>query len=270
MPKISYPYPVLGNENSIEGDFFVKLSLKRIVGGELEIKPEEIIISNADIKNLVKNGDAKVILRLYSPSCFYSDCFEITEDKSIMIDENNLINKCEAEALIVLTNELNYKLDSFTEDYKRYSFSLGKNDIIGISEGLSWEVPRQYEKKTSDSIFKWAMHPKESDSKEKVQFLFDQDEIHILYPYNKDVDPVKLMFRSKTYSAYWALVIPALTEAFRIILSIKEKDEFESFRWFHYLEQVIGLRGLESQDPFDLAQTAFVKKSFTHMFNELS
>jgi hypothetical protein len=274
MASFAYPYPILGSGDSIEGGFEVSLKLTRSGGNKVTITVVELQINNNDVAQMWAKEECRVLLRIYCSSTFYSDYFNLSQGLEIEISEENLINRVEAEVFIVLNKNMTYALETFKNEYSDMTFSLNKNDVIGITDISTWDIPRSYEKLTSNSIFKFTMRKEDADDliKDIVSFNFDNDSIHVIYPFHKEIDPLSALFKKKTYTAYWSIIVPALTEAYRIILSEDEdlKSEYQNYRWFHYLEQVKKIKGLNSQDPLEIAQSAFVQKGFINMFEELS
>jgi hypothetical protein len=274
MAGFAYPYPVLGSGNAIEGGFDVSLKLKRLDNNKVAITVREIDISNKEISDMLVNAECRILLRIYCSSTFYSDSFTLTKDIVIEIPEENLINRVEAEIFIVLNKKMTYSLKSFKDEYCGMSFNLNLNDVIGVTDMSAWDIPRSYEKLASNSVFKFTMRPIDSDDsiKDLVSYNFDNDDIHVVYPFHPEIDPLSALFRKKMNTAYWSTIIPALTEGYRIILSEDHelKSEYQNYRWFHYLEQVKKIKGLSSQDPFEIAQSAFVSEGFINMFEELS
>jgi hypothetical protein len=274
MAKFAYPYPVLGSDDSIEGKFNISLKIRRAESKMVNVKVENIKIDNDEISSMLKKEECRIIFRIYCGSTFYSDSFVLNDKTEITLPEDMLVNKVEAEVLIVLNKSMIYELASFKDEFAGMSFNLNRNDVIGVTDVLKWDVPRAYEKLVSNSIFKFTMRTEESDPtlKDFVTFNFDNDDIHVIYPFHKDIDPLSALFRKKMYTAYWSVIIPALTEGYRLVITDddEEKSEYENYRWFHYLEQVMKVKGINSQNPFEIAQVAFVEDGFKQMFEELS
>jgi hypothetical protein len=273
MAGFAFPYPILGSNDSISGHFDVSLNVIRTDNRTVRIVMQSFEIDNDEILGMYEVGKCRVVLRIYCASTFYSECFEVELGSEFEIAEGLLVNSCEAELFIVMNSPIKYSLDSFLNDYNGLTFNLKKNDVIGITDVLKWDVPRLYEKLASNGIFKFSMQSNDSDenSRDIVSFNFDSDFIHVAYPFHKEVDPLSLLFKKKMYTAYWSTIIPALTEGYRIVLSdIEEvRAEYENYRWFHYLEQVMKIRDLQHLEPFEIAQKVFVNDGFTQMFEEL-
>jgi hypothetical protein len=273
MAGFAFPYPILGSIDSISGHFNVSLNIVRTNNKTVKIVVHTLEIDNNEIMSMYDVGECRVVLRIYCASTFYSDCFEVELGSELEVDESLLVNGCEAEVFIVMNASKNYSLDTFLNEYKGLTFNLKKNDVIGITDVLKWDVPRFYEKLASNGIFKFSMRSNDSEdhSKDIVSFNFDNDYIRVSYPFHKDVDPLSVMFKKKVYTAYWSTIIPALTQGYRIILSEVDdvRLEYENYRWFHYLEQVMKIRDLQNQEPFEIAQKVFVNDGFTQMFEEL-
>jgi hypothetical protein len=274
MARFAFPYPVLGSGNTIEGGFNVSLKLVRAENKKVQFKVLEIDISNKEISDMLENHECKIILRIYCSSTFYSESITLIKDLNIEIPEEFLINRVEAEIFIVLNVNLTYSLKSFKDEYFGLSFNLKRNDVIGVTDVSTWDIPRSYEKLTSNSVFKFKMRPDDCDpyNKDLVSFNFDNDDIHVVYPFHQAIDPLSALFRKKMHTAYWSIIIPALTEGYKIILSEDEelRSEYQNYRWFHYLEQVKKIKAINNKDPFEVAQSAFVQGGFINMFEELS
>jgi hypothetical protein len=274
MARFAYPYPVLGSDDTIEGEFNISLKVQRAENKQVILKVGKIEIENEEITGMLEREECRIIFRIYCGSTFFSGSFILYEKTEIELPEEMLINKVEAEVLIVLNKSMVYKLNSFKDEFAGMSFNLQRNDVIGITDALKWDVPRAYEKLASNSIFKFTMREEQSDPsvKDLVTFDFANDEIHVIYPFHKEIDPLSALFRKNIYTAYWSVIIPALTEGYRLVLGENEveKSEYENYRWFHYLEQVMIVKEINSQNPFEIAQSAFVEAGFKQMFEELS
>jgi hypothetical protein len=274
MAGFAFPYPVLGSGDTIEGEFKIKLHLLRRENKKIIIKVKSIEINNEEISSMLAKQECRILLKIYCSSTFYSESFNLRKEAEIEILEDNLINRVEAEIFIVLNDNKTYALNSFKDEYSGMAFSLRRNDVIGLTDTAVWDIPRTYEKLTSNSIFKFTMRTEDCDPsvKDFVTFNFDNDDIHVVYPFHHAIDPLSALFKKKMYTAYWSSIIPALTEGYRIILSEDEEEryEYQNYRWYHYLEQVMNIKGISSGDPFVIAQSAFVTGGFINMFEELS
>jgi hypothetical protein len=274
MAEFAYPYPVLGSGDSIEGEFNISLNVVRTENKMVKVKVTNLEIDNEEILSMVDKDECRIVFRIYCGSTFYSESFDIMVESEIELAEELLVNRCEAEVFIVMNVQKDYSLNTFKDEYKGLSFKLNKNDVIGVTDILKWDVPRSYEKLTSNSIFMFTMRSEDCDIAELdlVSFNFENDDIHVTYPFHKEIDPLSALFRKKMYTAYWSTIIPALTEGYRIILTEDEEEraEYENYRWFHYLEQVMKVREIQHEDPFEVAQKAFVVGGFLQMFEELS
>ena len=269
MGNYAFSYPVLGINNSVEGSFTLKLSIKRLAAQKKVVfLPESINIDNDEINALLENKSAEIKLRIYCSSTFYSGFHNIEEDFPIYLNENLLINKCEVDAIIVSKLDMPYSLKSFQSIYSDLTFDILKGDIIGTTETLKWYVPRSYEKKASNSIFVWQQHEDETDR--TITYTLDDQELSVLYPKHKynEVNMVPFAFKKSAYLAFWSFVVPVLTEAFKEVLS--EDSAYKEHRWYHYLEAVKKNKNLESDDAYVLAQSAFANGLFDKMFEEIT
>jgi len=268
----TFPYPVLGDEKTISGDFSFRLSLERLGDKGLNVVVTSVNIENDEIRKLVKDNLASIMLKFYCASNFYSSIHRIQNGTEIKFSDDVFVNKCEAEAYITLNQDLKYNLNSFHEDYNGHDFLLKANDIIGKTGVLNWTVPRNYEKISNRSLFKFVMREKNNDVNDEIlTFDFHDDFIIVLYPFNESVDPLKVMFEKNKYVSYWSIIIPALTQAITILkLEETEQIEYEDFLWYSKLKSVIDDLDLDLLDSaFVLAQKLYLSDSFSLMFKEM-
>lgn len=232
----SFPHPVLGNDDDIEGEFNVSMALTRT--GNRTILFDEI---NVDLKNnyllrLLQEGVAKVFVKVHCSSTFMTWMLEATS--KFELNENEIDNKVEVQYFIVTTEVMsNYSDASFNKQYGSQVFNLGKYEVIAISGVESIKIPKVNEKLGLGNIFKFHWHQTDWP----ISFQVQQDKIFINYPVTKrgEHPPNMLFSMAHPWTAYNLFIVPALAEALRF--SDEDPISAQKLAWFPVLEQMLPL-----------------------------
>jgi len=251
--RISYPHPVLGLSDDIDGDFNVEINVERNKEQKtVRFNASNISITNTYFLNLIENENAKLILKIYCSSTFktwvmrnINEPFEIPEDE--------LCNKVEVEPLIIAATDIeNYYDESFNLEFDNYRFAVKKYEVIGVLGKLIIPIDKNYEKLSLGNIFEFSP---EDDETIPCSFQFITDKIVVKYPVtvNGD-DPPNGLFHKSPWAAYNMIIIPALTEAFRIMDDKEKSSAFEDKDWYFVLEMLLPREERDRDEPFKSAQ----------------
>jgi|25_taG_2_1085351.scaffolds.fasta_scaffold01788_7 hypothetical protein len=232
--KISYPHPVLGLNNDINGSFQSSLNVKRNKKHRkirfYDIKHK---IDNTYIQSLIDDGQASFLFKIYCSSTFKTWTI-ITKNDYFELDENDLYNKVEIEIFIITSDEIStYEHSSFNEVFKGFCFSLEKNDIIGISGKIIMTIEKEDEKLGIGSMFSFLS----KEIQQPISFEYEQDKIGIIYPLDTSgEDPLNAIFSKNPWTAYNIFIIPALTGAFDFIDN--RRNDAEKYDWFTIITMI--------------------------------
>jgi hypothetical protein len=236
--NISFPHPVLGLSDDIEGSFSLDINVER----NKENKTIEFIVSNVIVDNyyfssLIENKIANIILKIYCSSTFKTWSFKNIHEK-IEIPEDDLCNKVDVEVLIVAFQDINnYQDESFNQEFGSHLFTINKYEVIGILGKNTIPIDKNYEKLGIGNIFDFSP---EDDASKPCSFEFRTDKIIVKYPVtiNGD-DPPNGLFHKSPWSAYNMLIVPALTEAFRNMADTNKRADFEDKDWYFVLSTLL-------------------------------
>jgi hypothetical protein len=240
--NISMPHPVLGiGSDFTEGDF--TFSCKIVIDKSTRTYIfDDIIckISNEYVQDLYQNGFLDLVVKV---SCIPTyKTWNFINPTEIKIPENELDLLVEVESFLIASraNE-DYYDKTFNEDFSDVKFALEKGDIVGLTGSKKIPIPKENEKTSLGSIFRFLKIPEGAKIKE-LNFGFDDDQIVINYPSNNDeYDPINLLFdkiQGMPYTAVNLYIIPALTEAFSI-MDGDDRDDLSDKKWFSVLDALL-------------------------------
>lgn len=245
----SFPHPVLGLGNDIEGDFNCSIKLSRNdTHRTLKFHSVNYEISNSYFENLVNDGTAGVLFKVYCSSTYKTWTF-LNPGESFEINENDLANKVEIEALIISTTEINdYHDETFNEQFEQTTFSIRPKEVIAVSGKSTLKIEKVNEKLGLGNIFSF----KQIEFNKPVEFSYTQDKIFIMCPVDESGNyPPNALFKMTPWTAYSLFIVPALQGAFRFIK--EERSLAESYEWFLVVSNLLPEDQWNS-DPFISAQ----------------
>lgn len=228
----SFPHPVLGNDDDLTGAFEINIDVKRRKDRKIILENVEFTITNEFILDLIHEGKAKVLIKLYCSSTFSTWTFE-APFPIIEIDENELINRLDVQVFIVAKSTIdNFRDPTFNPQYGEEIFSVDEGEIIGISGKAFIPIDKTNEKLDLGNIFKFFHHEKEKP----IFFEFHHDKIFIHYPITKKGEhPPKALFEKKPWTGFNIFIIPALADGLRYI----EKNPDETWEWIQVFDDLL-------------------------------
>lgn len=266
--SVNYSYPVLGNLDSIEGDFRFELEIERDENRNFIFSISVLDIGNDEIMQWIEDRKCRVVVEISCSSTFYSSNHEVLSVSRWEISENSLVNECEAQFFILTNCDVDYSLVSFLGPYKGLNFNLKENTVIGRSMSLKWPVPIVYSDKSEFELFQF-VEQQEVDGSLALD-LTGQSFV-IFYPRFEGVsNPIALLMRSKPYSIYRSMFIPILMDAI-VACSAKSEgaDLHEGKYWYLFLRNAVG-GDFDAATPLELAQRVFSDYTFEQCFKELA
>ena len=231
----SFPHPVLGVGDDIEGEFNVSLSISRSEEKQsVYLTDISFEVDNCYINALIDSGTAEYLLKLYCGSTFQTWVYR--NPKSLSIPETQLANRLELQALIVSKAELtNYSDSSFHPQFGDTVFSVGKNEVIGISGKRIIPINKLDEKLGLGNLFSFRPH---KEPNLPMQVDTSNHKIEIIYPLAEDGgSPPSYLFKKQPWTAYNIFILPALEKAFLHIM--ENSEEAKSWEWFSILDNLL-------------------------------
>jgi hypothetical protein len=229
--NVSLPYPVLGlGDDFKDGGFSVKPKIY-LRDGDLHIEESDLEITNEYILDLTNEGKVVTAYKIHCPSTLYSKTF--TGEKLIKISEENLANDFSLEVFLVAGDDIDeYCHESFNDDYynadseEYFSFEVKKGNIIGLFGAKV--IPLNYTYTSGISgLFRF-------QRREDSPIIIDLENnfIEIIYPHEQgsELDILNIMSRNGKMTFLNLFIIPALTDAFDILMKETKDQNIEGFK----------------------------------------
>jgi len=253
-----FPHPVLGIADDVAGDIRLQIEIERnLENKSIIFKIIENEIVNEYFKELINQGKAAVLFKVYCSSTFKTFNFlNVIDD--FEIDEKEICNKVEIEPYIISTQiNKQYADTTFNSEYESQVFEVNKYDIIGLLGRLTVPIDQKYEKLGIGNLF--VFEANEDDTK-PLSFDLTLHKIHIKYPPTKDGEhPPNAMFHKNAWVAFNIFIVPALSEAFRILQDPLKAGDVTDLEWYEVLNDLLP-ESERSTDPFASAQLILNKE----------
>lgn len=253
----NFPNPVLLNNNmdydnssfdiifenfSYDNDL-LKLNLKY----ELECN---------SLTELIKEGKAKVIIKIQSVGTPYREIFEFGDKQEMLINikKNDLAKKISIEGYVIASDNIkNFHPSELNELFFRSQiFDIRKGDILALHPGYSLPLDSSELEGPVASIFQII---KNEELKESIDVILVTDTEKINIHLNKMVYESYIKIRSqKVLDKYLAaaIVLPALTEALYYIASDEQNPDkpsgYEDKRWYRQIKNKIEEKKLSFEE----------------------
>lgn len=247
--KYSYPHPVLGLGDDVQGEFSISMNVSR-ASSERQVKLSDITtnISNDYFEQLLKGHKIQVAVVLYCSATMTSWTF-VNPGESILLDENEVATKLELNAYLLASEDIDEYFDeTFNEKFEETLFSVHKGQIVGQTGKLNIPIEKEDEKLGVGNIFKFS--PLEEE--EPMSIDLTQDKIYINYPVDdKGNHPPRYLFEKHPWTGYNLYILPALAQALKEM--DENADEVKDKEWFLVIDNILP-EDLRVNDPFVDAQ----------------
>jgi hypothetical protein len=233
----NYPYPVLGVNEDINGEFQVHLSVDADKD-YIKVKPT-FLLNNNTLKNIIDGKKALFATQVYCRATMFRTMFKSESSKPdpILIETPKLREEVELHFFICANKKIvTYKNDDFHEDYQGFSFDIDRGDILGYGGKGTFNASKAPEELRAVSSF----------------MNIDKHNHNHNYAYNNyDSAKITILLSEKDYHAYQeiaanpsttdilhsSVVLPALIEAIHEIEL--GKDDYSENAWFKILKSLI-------------------------------
>jgi len=240
-----FPHPVLIDNSSDYINCNFELSEPenvRIEGEYLYFDINYVLVSDG-LKKLLKEGEARVVIKIYSPKTAYRNTFDFNNacNLNIVIPKDIVAEKIELQGSIVANNQFaNFCLEEHNKDlFGTTCFEIRKADILALSKKIIIPLDASELEGPVSSIF---MISKSSDLNTAVKPDFDDESGKInIHLDTKTYDTYSLL-RAKSHELkrYLAAVIvfPVLIEALSFMnKSQSEESEDAEKRWYKMINK---------------------------------
>jgi len=250
--NISMPHPVLGvPDDFIQGAF--KTSFKITPNRTTRSYDFHSIsseVTNSYIEHLVNGSILDFVLKISCAPTYKT--WTVINKGHFSIADSDLHSVIEVESYLVANQRIDkYYHETFSPVFENIQFQIETGDIVAMTGPQRVLLPKENERVTLGSIFKFARIPI-SDENQVLYFNFDDDQITVYYSVmSSEFDPVNFLFdkvQGVPYTALNIYILPALTEAFAIMKD--NPDDYMDKRWYQVLDSIL--------PPDDRNENAFI------------
>lgn len=232
-----YPYPVLGINDDIEGDFKVHMNVK---AGKQTIKIEPIYeLDNNDLNDLIEKGLAVFVAHLYCKGTMYRKCFRSSSSvgSQIVVSTSKLRERVEVDFMICANDNIsNYSNSESHSDYNGYTFPIEKGDILAFGGKGVFNANKTPEELRAVSSF--MNIDKYESAKGPIYNHYDGDKITILLSENDYILYQQIVDNPFVSSVlHSSIVLPCLIDAIDTIKS--DSSDFVDCSWYNLLSKLI-------------------------------
>lgn len=242
---VPYPYPVLGNDTEINGDFAPRLFYS--------LSPENVILKNEfELNNdyygsLIKSGDAEFVVDVSCNRTFFRKVYRTNElSCEIMIPASALRGKVDVVFYICAKKSINY--NPITGEDDAYLVSAG--DVIGYGGSAAFSADKEFDPQNAPvkSFIKIMCY---DGLKDYFDISYDEED-YVAIRVPKDMyDTYTRIKNNSSEILHSGLVFPALID----IVSRAREDEFSNKNWAQKLNEIYVSRSINpDDDPVVIAQ----------------
>lgn len=254
--NFSLPYPALGLEEDFkEGEFSIKPNIYT-AGESLHIKEEKLEITNPYLRELYLEGKITPAYKIDCPPTLYNITLSGKDHYEIPL--KLLANFIKVEVFLIAKEDIkNYTHETFNDDYflgtNKGVFNIEKGNILGFAGFQKIGLKEAY-RKGGAGIFSF----KRSDNEFRPLQVDPGDSgIEITYPHlDNEYDMVNTLPRNMKLTFLNLFIIPALTEAFRLLRNAYDEDREEEFiagkEWAYIVSEAYP--SYPNEDPLTSAQ----------------
>jgi len=245
----SYPFPVLGNEDDIEGKFLPSLTYT--------LEPDTVTVNcsfelnNPSIEKLIAAGEAKFFIQLECPATFYRRAFSAkSSEVKIEIDAGELRDRVTASFYICATKSISLYNPEGTHEELVGEAEVEEGDVLADG-GSGWFVAD----KTFDPLkapVSSFMKIKEASFKTGPMDIEYEDDSILIMLSKDDFKEYKYARKYAVSTIHASLVLPALIDVLHSMHS--NRNEYRDYSWFSRIEQICATRKINIDEPIEAAQ----------------
>ena len=256
VKNISYPHPVLGNEDDVQGSFSVTsrhgLGRKKI---RLTI---EFKLENKTLEDMVKKKLAMYTIEVECSGTFYRKNFMIFDNKNPFIIEEDA-HKMRGSVSVkfyIRANETieKYEIEGCHSDYTGFQFSISKGDILAQGGKTLFSADKEFDplKAAVSSFISVREDTKNADGPMVIDYD-DPEKIYIKLS-RKDWKKYQELKGTKWIAPiiHSSIVLPVLADALKIV--IDNDSDRQGSRWFEMLNIILQQKSLMDDEPLIAAQ----------------
>ncbi len=250
--NISYPYPVLGNDDDVAGSFDV--AFKHVLKRDSVILRPTYRLKNKTLERLIKSKAAAFTLELECPGTFFRKTFHCFEsDPEFSVSSNTLREYVVVAFCVRATQTIpKYEMEGCHPDYAGFTFDIGAGDVLAIGGFTSFNAEKDFDPMQPAVSSLIAIKPGIHESGPMV-IDYSQDKILIKLSVADYKNYAAVKGRVSVAGILHAsIVLPVLADAIQLIAL--NDQELQNTHWYRRLEIILRQQSLPIEEPLIAAQ----------------
>lgn len=252
----SYPHPVLDNSDDVSGDF--RLSAVNVTPEQEFVDLSfDIFITNAEVKELLRSGDATLRARWRCSATFNAGTLALEVETlptgalrcSAALDHEDLDGRVDVNVTMIAAKSFSLSLATQHPDYEEATFSLRPGSLIANAGTFSFDARKSFDpmRPPIESCFKF----QEKHSKKPYIEIDTSLDEHVVVHIPQE-QYAQFMDQSMMPEIQIAMVVlPALVQA---LVDCAQDDEPDRGGWKGTLRHLVEKHPTISDNPLTQAQ----------------
>ena len=251
--NVSYPYPVLGNEDDVRGEFNV--SFKHVLSRDKIKFKVAFKLKNETLERLIKEEKAAFTVEMECGSTFFRSNFRSFEKHAEFSIKSALVRGHVNVGFFIraIAPITKYKIENCHPDYEGFAFDINPGDILAIGGFTSFVAEKDFD----------PMKPSVSSFMVIKQGNFDSGPMEVDY---SDDEKIKIKLSKADWGVYAlikgrktvagmlhsSIVLPVLADAIALVQS--GNAELQGTHWFNRIDVILRQQQLSEEEALIAAQ----------------
>lgn len=250
--NISYPYPVLGNDDDVMGT--LDPSFKHVLKRDNIVLKSRFSLKNKTLERLIKEKKAAYTVEVECSRTFYRKLFSTFEPEADFLLPSTAVREHVSVGFFVRATEAikNYEIVGCHPDYKDFKFEVGSGDVLALGGYTSFIAEKEFDPMQPAVSSLIAI---KAGSKETGPMEIDYSQDKIFIKLSRKDHKNYLQIKNRTAIAgilHSSIVLPVLADAIRLVVT--NDEETQDNYWSRRLDIILRQQGFADQDPLISAQ----------------
>lgn len=260
----SYSFPVVNNENDVEGRFSVA-KIEKTVYPDYYLLSFSFEITNQSLLDYIRARKAEIVVQFSCSNTFYRGAYRTFDlTGSVQLPSEKLREKVQVAFYVCSCTDIpDYRLEGVHPDYAGMSFEVEKGDVLALGGTTSFIAEKTYDPLNApiDSLFRFKA-VKEQGS---FDIELDDDKIVVTIPEEEFKLQAQAGQTKLSGMIHSSIVLPAL------ICAIQQMDDelFKNYAWVDRIKEIARDRSVNLKYPLRAAQIILgnpVNRCFSETF----
>lgn len=253
--NISYPHPVVGNEDDMPGSIFKPRYFRHALGRDSIPCKIGFDLKNKTIEDLIAKKKAKFTVEMECNSTFFRTLFSTFDREAEFALDANRVREMVAAAFYVRAVEPipGYVPKGCHPDYDGFKFEIGPGDVLAVGGFTSFIAEKDFDP-LRPSVTSLITINGRADRHGPMIVNYADNEKIIIKLADTDWSRYRLVKgrKSAVPVLHATIVLPVLADAIRLVQ--KDDDETRNAYWFQRLKIILEQKRMMEKDPLTAAQ----------------